>query len=98
MSAFWKPCETQLFFLLYYIGIISLYIISNLVLKGEVGDNEPSHNGLKHLSFREEFLRMEVTGDDEPSMLKGDSAPLSLTGASVSITPDLEVVSKGIGI
>ena len=41
---------------------------------------------------------MEVTGDDEPSMLKGDSAPLSLTGASVSITPDLEVVSKGIGI
>lgn len=77
---------------------ITNYIISNLVLEGEVSDDEPSHNGLKHLSLREEFLRMEVTGDDEPSMLEGDSAPLSLTGASVSICPDLEIVSKGVGI
>ena len=61
-------------------------------------DDEPSHNGLKHLSILEEFLRMEVGGDDESMMFKGDGAPLSLTGASVSICPDLEVVSQGVGI
>jgi len=68
-----------------YIGIISIYIISNLVLEGEVSDYEPSHNGLKHLSILEEFLRMVVGGDDESMMFKGDGAPLSLTGTSVSI-------------
>ncbi len=77
---------------------ITNYIISNLVLEGEVSNNEPSHNGLKHLSLREEFLRMEVTGDDEPSMLKGDSTSLGLSCASVSIRPDLEIVSQGAGI
>ena len=81
-----------------YIGIISIYIISNLVLIGEAGDNEPSHNGLKHLSILEEFLRMVVGGDDEASMFEGNGTPLSLTGTSVSIRPDLEVVSKGVGI
>lgn len=77
---------------------ITNYIISNLVLEWEVSDNEPSHNGLKHLSLREEFLRMEVTGDDEPSMLKGDSTSLGLSSAGISICPDFEIVSKGVGI
>ncbi len=51
-----------------------------------VGDNEPSHDGLIHLT-REELLRMNVRGDNESSVKEWDGAPLSLTGASVFVRP-----------
>ena len=56
-----------------------------------VRDDEPSHDRLKHLT-REEFLRMNVRGDNESSVKKWDCAPLSLTGASILVSPDLKVM------
>ncbi len=62
-----------------------------VVLEWIVGDDEPSHDRLKHRT-REEFLRMKVRGDNESSVKKWDCAPLSLTGASILVSPDLKVM------
>ena len=66
-----------------------------VVLEWIVRDNESSHDGLKHRT-REEFLRMNVRGDNESSVKKWDGAPLSLTGASKLICPYLEIVAEGV--
>jgi len=60
-----------------------------------VRDNESSHDGLKHRT-REEFLRMNVRGDNESSVKKWDCAPLSLTGASKLVGPYFKVMAEGV--
>jgi len=62
-----------------------------------VGNNKPSHDRLKHLT-REELFRMKVRGDNESSVKERDGAPLSLTGASILVCPDLKIVGEGLGI
>jgi len=66
-----------------------------VVLEWIVCDNESSHDGLKHRT-REEFLRMNVRGDNKSSVKKWDGAPLSLTGASKLVCPYLEIVAEGV--
>jgi len=68
-----------------------------VVLEWIVGDNEPSHDGLKHRT-REEFFRMNVRGDNESSVKERDGAPLSLTGAGELVSPNLKVVAECVGI
>ncbi len=41
---------------------------------------------------------MKVRGDNESSVKKWDCAPLSLTGASIFVCPDLEIVTEDVGI